>query len=447
MKNLKVINGLSFLLALMLFNCKSPSNLLEDGYYDEAVYKAVMNLQKKKVKKEKDILVVEEAFRKITADDMAEIESLMASPEPVKWVKINKLHNQIKERQELIEPHLPLISTKTHYKADFRFVRIAPLELDSRKKAAEYYYAAGTDMLEKAEAGDKNAARNAYRKFNTVQAYFPTYKDAVELGNTAQELGIDKVLFEMRNVSYGYNPFFAGQELMNFDERSLNDTWTRYYNIHNAPQDIDLRVEVDVTEMSVAPEFVEYNNYRQSKKLFKTVKVPVTKTITTNETPRGDRGGNNGGNRGGERGGDRGGNNGGLGPVSTSNTNTTVLTANPKPRTKVVMVNKKVPFTVHARVRDTRITKSAFVGVNVKFIDARTGRILSSENIGIEENFLSFTSTFKGDRRALTHAVVCRLNNNIAIVPRDGEMLSSAAYKMKDKIRHFVRAEDSYVSL
>ena len=78
MRDLKLMTGLSLMLTLLLFNCSTPSNLLQDGDYDEAVYKAIKNLRKNKKKKEKDIIVVEEAFRKITSRDMREIEALKA---------------------------------------------------------------------------------------------------------------------------------------------------------------------------------------------------------------------------------------------------------------------------------------------------------------------------------------------------------------------------------
>ena len=462
MKNFKLLNGLSFLLALVLFNCNTPSNLLQDGDYDEAVYKAIINLQKGKKKKEKDIIVVEEAYRKITAKDMAAIQSLRASGDAANWVKINKLHNDIKERQELIAPYLPLVATKTYYKADFRFVNINPLELDSRKKAAQYYYAAGLEKMVDARAGNKSAARNAYRKFARVQTYFNTFEDNNALMNEAHEIGIDKVLFNLQDNTYGYTPFFAKEELSFFDEKSLNDTWTKYYNVHNAPADIDFRVEVDIAELDLSPERIEHSEYPVTKKLFKTVNVPA----------------NQGGTRpgGGRPGGDRpGGDRPGGGRPGVNDSNTTVTSAGPtvittasvrndKPSTsrpsgsnndrpnndkpsKPKTVKKKVPYWVEAVVFDTRVSKSAYMSARVRFVDAVNGRVLSSERIAVEENFLNITTTFRGDKRALPNDVRCRLTNPFIEIPRDGEMILNAAVLLKNKIGQFVRAEDSIVML
>ena len=457
MKNFKLINGLSFLLALTLFNCNTPSNLLHDGAYDEAVYKAIMNLQKSKKKKEKDIIVVEEAFRKITAKDMATIQSLQSTGDPASWVKINKLHNDIKERQELITPYLPLIADKTYYKADFRFVNIAPVELNSRYKAAQYYYAIGLDRMDAARTGDKTAARSAYRKFEQVQTYFNTYEDNNALMNEAREIGIDKVLFDLNDNAYGYTPFLAQEELSFFDERTLNDTWTKYYRQANAPADIDYRVEVDITEIDISPERIEHNEYPVRKKLFKTVKVPVNQGTSRpgGTRPNGDRpdGGrpkvttpgangtavlttanaNNG--------------SGGRPKNDRPNTNGNAATDKAELPTKPKFETKKVPYWVKASVLDTRISKAAFMSARVRFIDATNGRVLSTEHLTVEEVFLNIGSTFRGDRRALPHEVSCRLNNSVTIVPRDGEMLLNAAVQLKHKIGKFVRAEDGIVML
>ena len=105
MRDLKLMTGLGVMLSLLFFNCSTPSNLLQNGDYDEAVYQAIKNLRKKKKKKEKDIIVVEDAFRKITSRDMREIQALKAEGQARNWVRINKLHNHIKERQDLIYPY------------------------------------------------------------------------------------------------------------------------------------------------------------------------------------------------------------------------------------------------------------------------------------------------------------------------------------------------------
>ena len=429
MKNQKFLIGLSFLLAIMLFNCSTPSNLLQDGEYDEAVYQAIMNLQKRKKKKEKDIIVVEEAFRKITAKDMAAIESLKATGEPSSWVKINKLHNDIKERQDLIYPYLPLIATKTKYKADFRFVRIEALELDSRNKAADYYYTAALERLEKARTGNKNAARNAYRKFAKVQTYFHDFKSTNEFIDEAHEIGVDKVLFDLRDVSYSNRPYSSQGVLNMFDEHSLNDTWTQYYAHRNAPEDIDFRVEVDITEIDMSPERVEYADFKVTKELFKTIEIPVNNENGAREeakpkvaliTSKGK--------------------------SDAAKNESTTGSNNDKPN-KPKTKTEEVAFLVMARVFDTKISKAAFMSATVRFIDARDNELLSIEHLAVEEKFSNLSSTFRGDKRALPHDVKCRLNQGMVNIPRDSEMLLKTANQLKNRIVTFIRAEDGYVTL
>jgi len=402
MKNSKVITGFSLLLALLLFNCKTPSTLLQEGDFDEAVYQAVKNLRKKKKKKEKDILVVEEAFRKITKRDMNEINNLKAEGQAANWVKINRLHNDIKDRQELISPYLPLIATKTRYKADFRFVKIVPMEIDSRKRAAEYYYVLGNRLLKKAETGDKIAARSAYHKFQKVMTYFEEYKDTAELYNRAYETGIDKVLLETRNSSYSFIPAGFENELLSFNERSLNELWIAYYTKHNAPTDIDYKAIVDITDIDVSPERIREESYTQQKQLSRTKRQLVR-------------------------------------PGGKTTVRDSIVQSEP------VYENVTTYYNVFADVLDVYQSKAAIVRARISFYDTIGKNLLSAESISAEIEFNHIASTFQGDRRALTDQVRNRIGGNPVRFPSDGEMVMDAANQLKNQITKCVRNKDSYV--
>ncbi len=406
MKKSKLLSGLSLLLALLMFNCNTPSNLLQEGDYDEAVYTAIKNLRKKKKKREKDIVVVEEAFRKITKRDMNQINALRADGQSINWVKINELHNNIKDRQELIEPYLPLVASKTGYKADFRFVKIVPLEIASRKKAADYYYVQGNKLMAKAEAGDKIAARSANKKFNKVKNYFDDFKKNNSLLERSYELGIDKVILEMRNSSYAIIPNGFENELLSFNERKLNEFWTVYYRGHNAPADIDYKVIVDISDIDVSPERIREEAYSVQKELFRKEKIRQEERFAADRlTATGD----------------------------------TVY------QTRIVYKDIQVPYTVFADVIDIYQTKSAFVQARVSFYDATTKQLLNAENCSATIDFENIASTYIGDRRALQGAVCNRIGGGPVRFPSDSDLVMDAAAELKGKIAKTVRRQDSYV--
>jgi len=397
------------MLTLLLFNCSTPSNLLQDGDYDEAVYKAIKNLRKKKKKKEKDILVVEEAYRKITSRDMREIETLKAEGQARNWVKINNLHNNIKDRQDLIYPYLPLVATKTGYKADFRFVKIVPLELDSRKKAAAYYYDGGKTQLRDAKQGDKQSARSAYRKFIVVQSYFDNYKDNNKLMNEAYELGLDKVILEMRNSSFAIIPQGFEDELLAFNERNLDNEWTHYYKPFNAPSDIDYKVIIDITDIDVTPEHVRENQYSQTKQLTRTEQRKVQKPVTNNVIN-----------------------------MAGDSTLTTVK------RVQTVVETVEVPYTVAADVLDVYQSKSAFVKARVSFYETTSKTLIDSDHVSATISFENLSTTFRGDRRALSPDVRNRIGGSPVRFPADSELVFDAAAQLKGKITNCIRGTAMY---
>jgi hypothetical protein len=406
MRDLKLMTGLSLMLSLLLFNCSTPSNLLQDGDYDEAVYKAIQNLRKKKKKKEKDIIVVEEAFRKITSRDMREIAALKAEGQAKNWVRINELHNRIKDRQDLIYPYLPLVATKTHYEADFKFVKIVPLEIDSRKKAAAYYYNTGKGLLQDAKRGNKQLARSAYRKFMNVRSYFDNFKDNNLLMNEAYEIGLDKVVLEMRNSSFAIIPRGFEDELLAFNERNLDNEWTHYYKAYNAPADIDYKVIIDITQIDVSPEQIREQQYILAKELTRTEQREVVQTIGGGKTTKG--------------------------------------ASDSLALSQVVVEEYEVPFTVEAEVLDVYQTKSAFVQARVSFYESNNKTLLETDRVNATINFENISTTFRGDRRALSSDVLNRLGGAPVPFPTDSELVFDAAAVLKGKITNSIRGAARY---
>ena len=408
MRDLKLMTGLSLMLTLLFFNCSTPSNLLKDGDYDEAVYKAIKNLRKRKKKKEKDIIVVEEAFRKITSRDMREIEALKTEGQARNWVKINELHNNIKDRQDMIYPYLPLVANKTHYTADFRFVKIIPLEVESRKKAAAYYYNIAKSQLNDAQNGDKHSARSAFRKFTIVHSYFDNFKDNNLLMNEAYELGLDKVVLEMRNSSFAIIPNGFEDELLAFNERNLDDEWTHYYRQYNAPKDIDYKVIIDITDIDVSPEHIREKQYKVTKQLTRTEQREVVKTINRGKTLNGVR-------------------------------DSTKLS-------QIVTEDVEVPFTVGAEVLDVYQTKSAFVRARVSFYEAGSRTLMDSEYVNATISFENISTTYRGDRRALNPEVRKRIGGAPVRFPADSELVFDAAAQLKGKITNCIIGASMYAT-
>lgn len=388
---------------LIMFSCQSPQALMEIGEYDEAVIKAVKKLRKQKRKKEKHIVVVEEAFIKITNKDLRRIDALKAQGQESNWIKINDIHKKIQRRQELIDPYLPLVA-KNGYRANFRFVKINALELQSRKRAAAYVYKKAGELLENGEAGSKVSARSAFNLYMKVDEYFNDYKDADQLRRRAEELGTNHVLLVVKNSSFGFYPSGFERELLRFNENRLEDFWTAYYSQRSAAKSIDYKVVVDIRDIDVSPELFNETNFT------------LTKEIEVQIKP--ERNFNN--------------------KQQFTRDSLSVEVAE-KPEIKTVLK------TIFADVIEVRQAKSAYVAAELIMYDDKSQRRIFSERLNAESVFENIATTFRGDRRALTNEIKCNLGNSPQRFPSDEVMVLEAAGTLKEAITNCLRRKDNIV--
>ncbi len=384
-KQIQILQVACLALLFMVASCSSPQDLLSTGDYDAAVVQAVKKLRKGK-KKRKHVEVVEDAFRKITAKDMATVEALKAEQQAASWVEINEIHRKIQRRQELIEPYLPLYA-KDGYKADFKFVRIDPLELDSRKKAADYFYVEANKELEKAKVGNKLAAREAYNLLRNVDRYFDDFRDKDQLKELAVDLGQNKVLFRMENRSNAFLPSNFERELMAISVRDMNTIWTKYFVNPSAVENFDYNIVMNIDEINVSPEQVNERSYVDRKE----IEDGFEYVLDSNGNVLKDSLGND------------------------------------------VKVARKVY--VFADVIEVYQHKMANVRGHLAFYDNYTKEIVRTERLSVDAVFDNYASTFTGDRRALSNDSRRNLGNRPIPFPTDAALILQAADHLKPAMK------------
>ena len=380
----------------LLASCQTPEKLLKKGAYDESVVEAIKRLQKKKKNKLKDVLVVEEAFRKITRTDMEAIESLKAEGRASNWVKINNIHNDIKDRQELIAPHLPLYA-KDGYKAEFSFVKINALERDSREKAAEYYYVSGLEYLEKGEAGYKYDARRAFDQFENTFRYFDNYKNAKVLKAKALELGKNYVLFNVTNETNRLLPRGFEEDLVGINVQNMNTRWTRYSTNPTGRPAFDYEITMKLRDIEVTPDLVNERRYVDEKE----IKDGFDYVLDSNGNVLKDSLGND--------------------------------------------IKTDRYINIQAWVNEVAQRKSATLHSRLVFRDGQSKEILRNENLQVTALFEHWAATFSGDRRALTNESRRRLNNNPIPFPSTEAMIYDALDNLKPAMAAKVRECATFV--
>ena len=101
---------------------KSITKMVEKGEYDKAFNYAIKKLAGEKNKKTEYVKALENTYVKLNSTTLKEIDKLNASARPENWPKVLQLYTSIENRQDKLEPLLPLVS-ENGYKATFEIKR------------------------------------------------------------------------------------------------------------------------------------------------------------------------------------------------------------------------------------------------------------------------------------------------------------------------------------
>lgn len=364
---------------------QSPEKLLESGKYDAAIAKAVKKLQGKKKKKGKHVATLEEAFQKATAKDMNEIKSLRENGELEDWKEIKYLAKLMEERQELIEPLLPVID-KTGYQAIFSFIQADQIVLESKQQIADYFYNSAQEAMPLARRGDKIAAREAWNDLDAIGKYFENYKDRKALMLETYDLGQTYYLFEANSNADVVLPASFMNEGLDFGASQLNTRWHKFSTDAAPGRNYDYKVKMRITDVDISPERINEREYTDEKEIRD-----------------------------------------GWDYVYDQNGNVAKDTLGNDIKTPRFII-------VRAFVLETHQSKEAIVRASIDVHDLKTNAKLDSRPITTTYVFENYASTYRGDSRALTRDTRRRLGNTPVAFPDDEELLMSVANRMKSQV-------------
>lgn len=253
-----------FLLAVLIVaGCNSPQKLINTGQYDAAVNKTVKKLRRNKTK-QKQIKWLETAYRKALQRDDEQIKSLKQNGQPDCWDDIFYVYSQMKRRQEMVKPLLPLFNQTTGKPAQFEIRDYDKELISSKEKAAEYFYVHAKSLLEK---NNKYDARKAYDELNTVLTFYAEYKDVNTLKIKAHEQGMTYVLMGVTNNTNTIMPKRLEEDLLKLPLGDLNSFWVQYHNKSVPNTNYDYTIRINMKNIFVTPEQISDNNYTESKEI------------------------------------------------------------------------------------------------------------------------------------------------------------------------------------
>lgn len=375
------------LFAFLLPACHTAQKRSESGDYDSAIDICVRKLAGKSKKKLEYVQGLEVAFQKAQARDLHLATNLANQNREENWEKVNRIHRQIRDRQQQVSPLLPLIASNG-YRPRIELVDINQLESVSCEKAAEYLYHKAQGLLDKAERGDRPAAREAYATLRDLEVrYYQTYKDKTELKARARDLGTSYVLFEVKNQSNKLLPRAFSERMLHLGKSDLNSEWKAFYFEAQPGVQYDYNVVFKIRQIDISPEKIYERAYTDEKE----VQDGFDYVLDTKGNVRKDTAGND--------------------------------------------MKKPRYIRLRADVLEVFQSKAARLSGNLEVYDGDRRTLLHQRDLGTEVLFENYASTFKGDRRALTEDSRRRIGNQPLPFPRDEDMLVQAGDRLQPELR------------
>lgn len=361
-------------------SCRSVEKMVEKGEYERAFNYSISKLQGEKNKKTEYIKALEKAYFKLNSASAREIERLNAPAKPENWSKVLHLYQSMEDRQERLEPLLPLVS-EDRYKATFDFKNYKNEISNAEENTCLYYYNNASELMEQTErTGDKVYAREAYDDLRKIDTYNRNYKDTDKLKERALKLGLNRIYVDIFNDLRDFQSNNIEQELRNLPVARLNDVWNEY-SINFDKNNADYVLVIELNQTFFSPERERVNTYSESKEIL------VRKDKIKERRDSVD-----------------------------------------------VWVEKEVYERVRADISEIFREKQSELRGRIKVLDTRTKEYIKIVPVNAFHNFNGYGCKYIGDERALTDATRKKIDNFCEIFPSDFDMAYDLAAVFKNVV-------------
>lgn len=386
-KQLLIIS--SFFLLISCSSVKKTQQAISNGNYDTAINIAIENLRKNKTKKGNQpyVLMLEEAFAKVSKKDLNRISFLKKDNNPENIETIFSLYEDLKNRQEVIKPLLPLSIISENRNAKFQFDNYDDEIITTKNQLSDYLYSKAKELF---DSNTKFDYRVAYDELSYIEKINPNFKDVRSLINTAHERGLDFVYVSMKNQTEKVIPKRLEEDLLNFDTYGLDDLWTVYHGNKNPNIKYDFGLELNLRSIQVSPEQVREKEIIKEKE----VKDGFKYLLDENGDQVLDKDGNK------------------------------------------IKVDKLV--NVRCELYQFTQFKSAEVTGIVKYVDFNTKQTIQTYPIKSKFDFQHIYANFKGDKRALEESFLDLIALKVVPFPTNEQMIYDSGQDLKERLKHII---------
>ena len=246
-----------FIVSIIFINACNSSKKVEKtiskGDYEHAIEITVKKLSKNKDKKKKQkfILLLEDAFSKAVERDHDNIKRFEKDSNPSIIEQIYETYVSLDNRQELIKPILPLHINNEDRDANFVFIDYSRSLNDSKESLSDYLYTNALSLLNK---NTIESSRKAYDDLKYLDKINPNFKDVSNLLKQAHFKGTNFVFVELENQTNQIIPRRLEEDLLDFDTYGLDQFWTVYHSEKDSNIDYSYKLEILFKRINVSPE-------------------------------------------------------------------------------------------------------------------------------------------------------------------------------------------------
>ena len=386
-KQLLIIS--SFFLLISCSSVKKTQQAISNGNYDTAIDIAIENLKKNKTKKGNQpyVLMLQEAFNKARLRDLDRINFLKKDNNPQNIEAIYSLYNDLKNRQEVIKPLLPLPVLDQNKNASFQLTNYDDEIIANKNQLSDYLYTKAAKLF---ETNNKFDYRTAYDDLEYLDKVNPNFKDVRNLMNIAHQRGVDFVIVSMKNESDKVIPKRLEEDLLNFDTYGLDDLWTIYHGAKNPNIKYDFGLELNLRNIQVSPEQVREKELVKEKQVVDGFKYLLD--------DKGNQVLDKDGNK--------------------------------------IKVDKLV--NVRCEIYQFTQFKSSKVTGQVKFVDLNSKQTIQTYPIASEFAFQHIYANYRGDKRALESSFLDLITLRVVPFPTNEQMIYDSGQDLKLRLKSII---------
>ena len=389
---IKKIIPFILILSIILSGCGSSKKQLQKGNYDAAIEKAVKQLRRDS-KDIKQIEILDQSYKVANDQDNERIRFLKMEGRPNNWDEIYLVYKALSDRQSLVRTVTPL--NMNGRSVDYPYVDYMPEMVNAKRKAADFYYAHGNELM---KSGIKESYRQAFAEFLRAKQYVGDYEGIDNKIQEAKYLGMSRVFVSIQNSSILKFPEEFEQDLLALDLPTLNSEWVEYHtqNLNDKTQ-YDYFVNVNVKNVAVSPD----QTMQKDSVIKRDVEDGFTYALDKKGNVMRDTLGND--------------------------------------------IKLKKYKTLQCALIESIQSKACRIDGDVEVIQMNPEKVLKKDPIGAQSNFEHISSRALGDTQALTPQLLERTRRTPVPFPTDIEMVLRCSETLKMAIRGAIQNNRRFI--